>query len=120
MSQANLSTHILDASLGKPAGGVPITLYKIEDDGETEICSLTTNSDGRTDHGFFPEGCMQSGVYKLVFAVEDYLQTVHKDLIGEMPFWGNISIEFRIGDLNRSYHIPLLLSPYSYSTYRGS
>jgi 5-hydroxyisourate hydrolase len=99
----SLSTHVLDTANGKPAVGVPIELHK---DGEL-VTSLVTNADGRAVFGSVGEG-----VFELEFAVGDYF--------GEHSFLDRIPIRFKIADAAVHYHVPLLVSPWAYSTYRGS
>ena len=114
-----LSTHVLDAARGCPAAGMRIDLYRIEGESRALVRSLTTNSDGQTDSPVLPKGEMPAGVYELVFHAGDYLDGA--GIAGESPrFLDQIPIRFGIADLSVHYHVPLLLSPYSYSTYRGS
>jgi 5-hydroxyisourate hydrolase len=99
----SLSTHVLDTANGAPAAGVPVELHK---DGEL-VTSKVTDADGRAQFGAVGEG-----VFVLEFAVGDYF--------GEQPFLDRIPIRFRIADASAHYHVPLLVSPWAYSTYRGS
>jgi 5-hydroxyisourate hydrolase len=99
----SLSTHVLDTANGRPAAGVPVELRK---DGEL-VTSKVTNADGRAVFGAVGEG-----VFELEFAVGDYF--------GEQPFLDRIPIRFKIADAGTHYHVPLLVSPWAYSTYRGS
>lgn len=107
-----LTTHILDTAGGKPAAGVRITLERAEADGSwTELAQAVTNTDGRTDAPLLAGGDFAAGVYVLNFAVGEYF--------GE-GFLDVVPVRFRIADANAHYHVPLLCSPWSYSTYRGS
>ena len=106
-----ISTHILDTSLGVTAQGVVVELAKYENEKWQEIASDKTNSDGRIVFNCAP----QAGVYRLKFKVEDYFL---KNKI--TPFFIVTPVVFKIEDTSRKYHIPLLLNPFGYSTYRGS
>jgi 5-hydroxyisourate hydrolase len=105
-----LSTHVLDVERGCPAAGVPIGLFQ----GERQIATATTNADGRVaDLG---GGSIEPGTYRIVFDVASYL--AEQDRIS--PFLQRVSIEFAIQDSSPHYHVPLLLSPYACTSYRGS
>ena len=116
-----LTTHILDTAHGCAAANVSLELWIVErpSDQKTFLKRMTTNNDGRTDIPLLTNGEMQVGVYELVFAVGDYFaqQSVNTT---EPPFLDRIPIQFTIADPNAHYHVPLLTSPWSYSTYRGS
>ena len=110
-----ISTHVLDTSLGLPASGISVKLLK-KGDGQKgelwkEIGEAVTNVDGRCT--FDCEKAM--GVYQLFFAIEDYLKKEGKDY-----FFPSAMVVFKIKDTQRKYHVPLLLNPFGYSTYRGS
>ena len=111
-----LTTHVLDTALGKPAGDLRIDLYRV--DGETLhlLKSVRTNDDGRCDAPLLAGDTMTSGIYELRFHAGDYLG---RSTEGPM-FLDIIPIRFGLGDEGAHYHVPLLLSPFSYSTYRGS
>ena len=113
-----LTTHVLDTARGCPAEGLKIDLYKIEGETRTHLKSLTTNDDGRTDEQILPTQEFSIGVYELVFHAGDYL-----DSIGTPPedprFLNIVPIRFGMSEPTH-YHVPLLLSPFGYSTYRGS
>ena len=121
---AGLTTHVLDTANGRPAAGVRLELYRLESNGlesnglENEIRTLVkstiTNSDGRTDEPLITRGSLQVGRYEIVFFVGEYF-----GLTGER-FLETVPIRFGIADTNAHYHVPLLVSPWSYSTYRGS
>lgn len=113
-----LTTHVLDTARGLPAEGIKIALYRL--DGErTLIAQTTTNDDGRTNSPILPMDDFKTGQYELVFFCSDYLES--NDLAhGELKFLGEIPIRFGMDDPDAHYHVPLLLSPYGYSTYRGS
>jgi len=113
-----LTTHVLDTARGTPAEGLLIDLYRIEGDTRTHLRSLRTNSDGRTDEQILPAEEFALGTYELVFHTGAYL-----DATGVPPesprFLDMIPLRFGMSEASH-YHVPLLLSPFGYSTYRGS
>jgi 5-hydroxyisourate hydrolase len=115
-----LSTHVLDTARGLPAAGVAIELWQIDpESGEKQLLkTIHTNSDGRTDAPLLMGEEVQSGVYELVFFVGDYF--VEQSDLPTPRFLDRIPIRFGIADTLLHYHVPLLVSPWSYSTYRGS
>jgi 5-hydroxyisourate hydrolase len=114
-----LTTHVLDAGRGCPAAGMRIDLYRIEGEQRRLLRSVTTNADGRTDTPVVPKRELTPGVYELLFHAGAYLEAA--GLGTEAPrFLDEIPIRFGIADAGEHYHVPLLLAPYSYSTYRGS
>ncbi len=113
-----LTTHVLDTALGKPAAGLAITLYRVDGAARTHLKTVATNSDGRCDQPLLEGADFQSGEYELVFAAGDYLRKSGLTL-AEPPFLDLVPIRFGMTESGH-YHVPLLLSPYSYSTYRGS
>lgn len=115
-----LTTHVLDAASGTPAQGLTIDLFRIEGDRREKLKTVETNSDGRVDGGPMLIGeTFLAGQYELVFHAGDYLRA--KGLVLPEPaFLDMIPIRFGIADETAHYHVPLLLSPFSYSTYRGS
>jgi|TARA_B110000908_G_C10162444_1_gene406738 5-hydroxyisourate hydrolase len=119
MSDGFLTTHVLDTALGRPAADLKITLFRIEGDTRTQCAQMRTNADGRTDSPILPKGNFTTGTYELVFAAGAYL-----DAIGTSPeeprFLDEIPIRFGISEQDSHYHVPLLLSPFGFSTYRGS
>ena len=116
--RGKLSTHILDTSLGRPAAGVKISLYQIENELVTEIHSTVSNEDGRTDQPLLADETFRLGTYELRFHVGSYFEnSAHDDCA--LPFLDIIPVRFTLSEINH-YHVPLLVSPYSYSTYRGS
>ncbi|MFV1601047.1 MULTISPECIES: hydroxyisourate hydrolase [unclassified Phaeobacter] len=114
-----LTTHVLDTARGCPAAGLPIRLYRLDAGGRTEISQMLTNADGRTDSPILPKKDFVTGLYELVFEAGEYLRT-NGQASGEMLFLDEIPIRFGITDESAHYHVPLLLSPFGYSTYRGS
>jgi len=116
---AGLSTHILDTSIGKPAANVLIELFA--QDQPTPVKSCTTNADGRTDAPLIAAGELIEGTYELRFHAGDYFRATQNQTGNEtVPFLDVVVIRFGIGHTDQHYHVPLLLSPYGYSTYRGS
>lgn len=115
-----LTTHVLDAASGTPAQGLKIDLFRIEGDRREKLKTVETNSDGRVEGGPMLIGeTFLAGQYELVFHAGDYLRA--KGLVLPEPaFLDMIPIRFGIADETAHYHVPLLLSPFSYSTYRGS
>lgn len=115
-----LTTHVLDTALGKPAEGLSIDLFRIEGDRRQHIKTVVTNSDGRVDGGAILIGdSFQVGTYELLFHAGDYLRLTGASLPNP-AFLDLVPIRFGIADTTAHYHVPLLISPYGYSTYRGS
>ncbi|MDH3263821.1 MAG: hydroxyisourate hydrolase [Paracoccaceae bacterium] len=119
MANGYLTTHVLDTARGVPAGGVRIVLYRISGQSRTQIAETVTNDDGRTDAPILPKDKFAPGSYELVFFAGDYLKATGQAGLEPM-FLDEIPIRFGINDAEAHYHVPLLLSPYGYSTYRGS
>jgi 5-hydroxyisourate hydrolase len=115
-----LSTHVLDTVNGKPAPGVRITLDLIATDGtRTRISEATTNAEGRTDAPFLAGPSFQPGTYELTFAIGDYFRGLGIAL-PQPAFLDIVPIRFGLSEADGHYHVPLLASPWSYSTYRGN
>ena len=115
-----LTTHVLDTALGTPAEGLVIDLYHLEGEVRSHLKTVVTNADGRVDGGPILIGeSFRKGTYELVFHAGDYLRRSGAAL-AEPPFLDVIPIRFGIADESGHYHVPLLISPYGYSTYRGS
>ena len=108
-----LSTHVLDTSTGKPAAGIAIALSAIDGSVATTIATAVTNADGRTDAPLAHD--LAAGIYELAFAVAPYFARS-----GTPAFYDTITVRFHLADGTAKYHVPLLLSPWGYSTYRGS
>jgi 5-hydroxyisourate hydrolase len=113
-----LTTHVLDTASGQPARGMRIDVVKF-DSGQDVIKTLITNSDGRVDGPILEGDALEVGHYELHFYAGDYLRKSRSDL-KEPLFLDVIPIRFGIADTSAHYHVPLLLSPFGYSTYRGS
>lgn len=119
MGEGYVTTHVLDAARGCPAPGMQIELFRIDGETRTLVRTVTTNDDGRTDAPVIPKGELVAGIWELLFHAGPYLDA--SGAPGETPrFLDVIPIRFGTADLAAHYHVPLLLSPYSYSTYRGS
>ena len=114
-----LTTHVLDTMHGKPAAGLSVTLFRITGDDRELVLTTRTNSDGRCDAPLLSGPAMVPGVYELVFDVAAYFR--HRGVqLPEPPFLDRVSLDFGIAHADQHYHVPLLVSPWSYSTYRGS
>jgi 5-hydroxyisourate hydrolase len=108
-----LSTHVLDTSTGRPAAGIALTLFAVDGGSRTLIASSETNDDGRTAAPLAET--LARGTYELIFSVGQYFAAQNV-----AAFYDEITIRFRVDDVSRKYHVPLLLAPWGYSTYRGS
>ncbi len=113
---AGLTTHVLDTSREGPAEGVGVTLYRLEGDERERLTSATTNRDGRVEDPLLDAAEIEAGTFELVFEVGAY----YRDGGGESTFLDEVPVRFLIDDPTEHYHVPLLLSPGSYTTYRGS
>jgi 5-hydroxyisourate hydrolase len=122
-----LTTHVLDTARGRPAAEVPVELWRVDPDGgRRELLAATrTNEDGRTDRPLLEGDALVSGIYELVFAVGAYFAAQRAPAAGPPdrptpPFLDLVPVRFGIADPAAHYHVPLLVSPWAYSTYRGS
>ena len=115
-----LTTHVLDTANGCPGAGMAVTLYRIEADGSARaLKALTLNHDGRADAPLLQGDEFQPGRYRLVFEVAAYFRG-RGAVLAEPPFLDNVPLDFGLSALGEHYHVPLLASPWAYSTYRGS
>ncbi|MGS0742205.1 hydroxyisourate hydrolase [Glaciimonas sp. GG7] len=114
-----LSTHVLDITQGKPGVGVHIALYAVNANGKTLLKNVVTNTDGRCDAPLLQGAEMQVGQYELVFAAGDYFAAEGVN-VPTPRFVDQVILAFGIANAEQSYHVPLVVSPWSYSTYRGS
>ena len=113
---AGLTPHVLDTVNGRPAEGVQIELFEIGPEGPRRIAQVRTNADGRTDAPLIPAAQARAGRFELGFHIGDYFRG--KGIAS--PFLDVVPIRFAIADAGAHYHVPLLVSPWSFSTYRGS
>lgn len=113
-----LTTHVLDTARGSPAEGVRIALYRVSGNSHRKIAETVTNADGRTDSPILPQDKFQTGTYELVFYAGDYLRASGQ-AEGDILFLDQVPLRFGMSEALH-YHVPLLLSPFGYSTYRGS
>jgi 5-hydroxyisourate hydrolase len=115
----HLSTHVLDTGNGCPAAGMRVTLLRTDGGKSETLKSFTLNHDGRADGPLLEGATMARGRYRLVFAVAPYFRA-RGTVLPDPPFIDDVQLDFGIADANGHYHVPLLISPWSYSTYRGS
>ena len=115
-----LTTHVLDTAHGRPAAGMRLELARLDSaSGERHVLkTVRTNADGRTDAPLLAENELTRGVYEIVFHVGEYF--AGHEGVPDPPFLDSVPLRFGIADLSAHYHVPLLASPWSYSTYRGS
>ena len=118
LNMGRLTTHVLDTARGCPASGVAVALFRIGDEREL-LGEASTNHDGRLDNPLLDDRTFSSGVYELVFNAGDYFRQTQVEL-PDPPFVDQVVLRFGIADIDAHYHVPLLVSPWSYSTYRGS
>jgi 5-hydroxyisourate hydrolase len=116
-----LTTHVLDTAQGRPAAGVAIAVWRLDAAGErqTLLKAVVTNADGRTDAPLLIGDELAAGVYELVFGVGDYFARLAVAMPSP-PFLDQVPVRFGIADPAAHYHVPLLVAPWAYSTYRGS
>jgi 5-hydroxyisourate hydrolase len=114
-----LTTHVLDTMAGRPAAGVAVSLFRLKGGERQAVISTLTNADGRCDAPLLEADGMAVGLYELCFDVADYFTSCNV-VLPDPPFLDVVPIRFGIGDASAHYHVPLLISPYGYSTYRGS
>ena len=116
---SGLTTHVLDTARGRPAAGVAIELWRLDGEERTRVAKASTNTDGRTDAPLLAGDQLTAGVYELTFAVGDYFMD-QEDAMPSPPFLDRVPVRFGVADPDAHYHVPLLASPWAYSTYRGS
>ena len=114
-----LTTHVLDTARGVPGVGIPVALYRIAADGRHCLSRTVTNANGRTDAPLLDGEAFAIGRYELVFETAAYFRA-HGVALADPPFLDDVVLRFAIADANAHYHVPLLTSPWSYTTYRGS
>lgn len=114
-----LTTHVLDTTHGRPAGGIEVELYRVVRDQRMLVVRTRTNADGRCDAPLLEGAAFQPGTYELVFRIGDYFAAMGALLV-EPRYLDVVPIRFGVADPEAHYHVPLLVSPYGYATYRGS
>jgi 5-hydroxyisourate hydrolase len=114
-----LTTHVLDLAAGAPAAGMRIELHDLNVSPPQLLLELRTDQDGRTAQPLLAEGALAKGHYALTFHVAEYFRSAGVEL-ADPPFLDEVTIRFGVADPGRSYHVPLLVTPWSHSTYRGS
>jgi 5-hydroxyisourate hydrolase len=115
-----LSTHVLDTMHGCPAAGMAVELYTTAGQAATLVTRLTLNADGRSPDGpLYRDGELKKGTYRLVFDVAGYFKA-RGVALPDPAFLGKVTLDFGVAQADQHYHVPLLVSPWSYSTYRGS
>ena len=107
-----LTTHVLDTAHGRPAAGIGVELARLDGERREVLRTLTTNGDGRTDEPLLADGELRAATYELTFDVSGHF--------GGEGFLDRVPVRFTVADADAHYHVPLLVSPWSYSTYRGS
>jgi 5-hydroxyisourate hydrolase len=116
MAEGRLTTHVLDTMRGKPGAGIRIELYAVEGLTARRVADTVTNADGRTDTPLLAGEALKAGRYELLFHIGEYFR--HSGV--DSPFLDVVPVRFAIADAAAHYHVPLLASPWSYTTYRGS
>ena len=114
-----LTTHVLDTMAGRPAAGIAVSLFRLAGGERQAVIATKTDADGRCGAPLLENDAMTAGTYELYFQVADYFTSRNVEL-PDPPFLDVVPIRFGIGDVSAHYHVPLLISPYGYSTYRGS
>jgi len=120
---SGLTTHVLDTARGCPAAGLGIELFRLEGERRERLKSAVTNPGGRTDAPLLTGDELQAGVYELVFDVAGYFAALGPSeiaVVSPVPFLSTVPVRFGVADPAAHYHVPLLVSPWAYSTYRGS
>ena len=113
-----LTTHVLDVYSGKPGKGIKVDLYYVKNDKREKLNSVILNNDGRTDQALVDGANFKEGQYEIVFFIGDYFKKITE--VPKIPFLDDVVVKFGISNTKEHYHVPLLVSPWSYSTYRGS
>ena len=113
-----LTTHVLDVYSGKPGKGIKVELFFLDGKDREKLTSITLNNDGRSDMPLVEKEKFQNGKYELIFYIGDYFKKINQ--LDKLQFLDDVVIRFGISNNKENYHVPLLVSPWSYSTYRGS
>jgi 5-hydroxyisourate hydrolase len=114
-----LTTHVLDTANGRPAAGMAVALYRLDAGTPTLLERIVLNADGRADRPLLEGPQLAAGRYRLVFAVGAYFKA-RGTVLPDPPFLDEVPLDFGLSSLDQHYHVPLLASPFAYSTYRGS
>jgi len=114
-----LTTHVLDTTRGCPGSGIAVAVARVEGDARRVVATALTNADGRCDVPLLEGDALVPGVYEITFAVAPYFARSGVAL-PEPPFVGDVVLRFGVADASQHYHVPLLVTPWSWSTYRGS
>lgn len=115
---AGLSTHVLDTARGRPAQGVRVELHEVTGETRRQLNEAVTNADGRTDAPLIERGTLSAGTYELTFHVGAYYADFAA--ASDPPFLDVVTLRFTVADAGAHYHVPLVMTPWSYATYRGS
>mgnify|MGYP006107562895 CR=1 FL=1 len=113
-----LTTHVLDIYSGKPGKNIKVDIYFYQNNKKTKLNSIVLNQDGRSRDPLLEGDRFKEGEYELIFFVGDYFKKIND--VGKIPFLNDVVIKFGVSNSKEHYHVPLLVSPWSYSTYRGS
>jgi 5-hydroxyisourate hydrolase len=113
-----LTTHVLDVFSGKPGKGIKVELFFLDGDSREKINNIILNDDGRSDKPLVEKDKFKNGKYELIFYIGDYFKKITN--LDELQFLDDVVVRFGISNNKENYHVPLLVSPWSYSTYRGS
>ena len=113
-----LTTHVLDVFSGKPGKGIKVELFFLNGEEREKINSIILNSDGRSDKSLVENEKFKNGKYELIFYIGDYFKKI--TTLDELQFLDDVVVRFGVSNNKENYHVPLLVSPWSYSTYRGS
>ncbi len=118
-ASGRLTTHVLDTMSGEPGAGIAVELFRLDGERQERLARVSTNADGRAPAPLLEGPRLRPGVYELRFHVGDYFRA-HRVALPEPAFLDLVPIRFGVADAARHYHVPLLISPFGYSTYRGS
>ena len=113
-----LTTHVLDVFSGRPGKGIKVELFFLDGDNRKKITSIILNDDGRSDKPLVEKDKFKNGKYELIFYIGDYFKKITN--LDQLQFLDDVVVRFGISNNKENYHVPLLVSPWSYSTYRGS
>lgn len=116
---SKLTTHVLDTARGLPGAGIAVSVFRIDGAHRQLLHTAITNANGRCDAPLLEGAAFTPGIYELVFSVADYF-AASGQVLPDPPFIGEVALRVGIADSSQHYHVPLLVSPWSYSTYRGS